>query len=97
MLENLGLPRDFCADKPNLNAACVAFDPTNPKARQLAEEWARCAMDEYVIAPVGSSRENHRQDQALLTVLAYRNGMVEEPVERRRGYSLHRHVPETAM
>lgn len=94
MIENLGLPPDFCADKQNLNTACVAFDPLNAKARHLADEWARCAMDENIIGPPGSSRANHRQDQALLTVLAYRDGMVHEPIERRRGYSLHRDVPE---
>lgn len=95
MLERLGLPEDFCAERENLNGACIAFDPRHVKARHLAEEWARFALDESIIGPVGSNRENHRHDQSLLTVLAYRSGMLDEGIPRRRGYSLHRDLPES--
>lgn len=94
MLANLGLPTSFCADKQNLNGACVAFDPMNAKARGLAEEWALLAREQNIIAPPGSSRENHRQDQALLSVLAYRSGIVGDRLPHTRGFSIHWDLPE---
>lgn len=57
--------------KPNLNAAILGFDTQNVKTRQLLMEWNRCAMTHLCIAPEGSTRENHRFDQAALTCIAY--------------------------
>lgn len=82
MLQWMGLPPDWGQDFFNLAGGCVGVDPRHPLARQVIEEWARCAMIRRCIAPEGSSRANHRQDQALLTVLAYRSGLIERPVSR---------------
>ena len=54
------------------NGAIVGFDLDNARAWALLEEWAAFAQRRECIAPIGSNRENHRQDQAVLTILYYR-------------------------
>lgn len=55
----------------NLNAAIIGFDPRVKKVSQLINCWAENALNLEVIAPIGSNRSNHRQDQAVLGVLAH--------------------------
>ncbi|RIA97096.1 hypothetical protein C1645_720001 [Glomus cerebriforme] len=55
---------------PNCNGASIAFD--TKKTQHIIDEWYSCALDKDCIAPVGSSRLNHRQDQAILTYLTAR-------------------------
>lgn len=74
-LAYFGLDKAWGEGKRNMNGASVAFDPASPKGAALAAEWMRCAQIREAIAPIGSSRANHRQDQALLGVLAHRAGM----------------------
>jgi hypothetical protein len=57
--------------KPNRSAGLVAFRAGFPGIAELVESWKRGALDEACIAPPGSNRLNHRQDQAVLTVLIY--------------------------
>lgn len=57
--------------KPNRNGAVVGFAPSRPGSDELADRWRQGALDVDCIAPAGSSRANHRQDQAVLSVLAY--------------------------
>lgn len=59
----------------NLAGALVAFDTARPESRQLIADWSACAQDKGCIAPEGSDRSNHRQDQAVLTVLAHMAGL----------------------
>lgn len=59
---------------PNLkirmcNAAIVGFDMR--AYEKVVRPWAKCAMERVCIAPPGATRENHRQDQAVLTVLLH--------------------------
>jgi hypothetical protein len=54
------------------NAAIVGFDLANTAAVEFMKEWAQLAQIKECIAPEGSNRENHRQDQAVLTLLYYR-------------------------
>lgn len=58
-------------DRHNLNAAVIGFDPRFKRVSHLIDLWAEKAMILEVIAPAGSDRSNHRQDQALLGVLAH--------------------------
>lgn len=51
------------------NGAIIGFDLNKPRSRQFIQLWAMSALDQSVIAPQGSSRTNHRQDQATLTLL----------------------------
>lgn len=60
----------------NLNAAVIGFDPRVPKVLSLINKWAECALHRECIAPIGSSRSNHRQDQAALTILAYQTKVI---------------------
>lgn len=47
----------------NCNGAFSAFRHNSSTAQQLLQRWRQCAMDKACIAPLGSSRANHRQDQ----------------------------------
>ena len=50
----------------NANGAIVAFDLGTQAGREVLSQWSRLAQDRRVIAPQGSDRGNHRQDQAVL-------------------------------
>jgi hypothetical protein len=90
MLSWFGLGSDWDGlGKQNLNGACVCFDTRNAGAAALLSEWARLALVEECIAPPGSSRKNHRQDQALLSVLAHRSGRSDVPAEENLGFRTH--------
>lgn len=59
----------------NCNGAALGFDVSNQTiVDEMIEPWYQCGLDKNCIAPPGSSRLNHRQDQAALTFLAYRSG-----------------------
>lgn len=69
-LQALNYPNEHLKET-NLNGACIAFNPLNPEAKSLLDRWAHAAMDKDIIAPRGSNRNNHRQDQATLSALYY--------------------------
>ncbi|KAI7857079.1 hypothetical protein BDC45DRAFT_501631 [Circinella umbellata] len=59
----------------NCNGAAVGFDASNQKiVDELITPWYDCAIEQNCIAPPSSSRENHRQDQSAITLLAIRAG-----------------------
>lgn len=58
---------------PNYASGLISFDYKNEKSKKLSNEWRRFSEIEDCIAPIGSSRENHRQDQTILTLLIYKN------------------------
>jgi hypothetical protein len=70
-LRHISVPAHHLS-KPNRNGAIVGFNADCPWARQLSRDWKDCALSKECIAPEGSSRQNHRQDQAVLSVLYYR-------------------------
>ncbi len=76
MLKFFNLAPDWRYYSWTLAAGIVAIDTRRPRARKLLGDWARYAAIKECIAPPGSNRQNHRQDQALLTLLAYRAGLV---------------------
>lgn len=86
-------PADY-AKFPNCNGAAVGFDANNATIMDtLIEPWYQCGLDKRCIAPPGSSRVNHRQDQAALTYLVYKHGhkCTLNP-ERYDGLQIHRDV-----
>ncbi|KAI8337317.1 hypothetical protein BD560DRAFT_413286 [Blakeslea trispora] len=67
-------PKQYAAN-PNCNGAALGFDVRNQTiVDDIITPWFKCGLDKNCIAPPGSSRVNHRQDQAALTFLAYRSG-----------------------
>lgn len=78
LLSKFGFSRKQLRSR-NFNGAIIGFCPEDSKAQLLLELWALTAMQKNWIAPEGSNRENHRQDQALLTVLAVALGRITRP------------------
>ncbi|QTE23644.1 DUF1647 domain-containing protein [Polaribacter cellanae] len=78
----------------NLNGACVCADYNNLNARNLIKNWSDCAKNKDCIAPEGSSRENHRQDQAVLSVLAYRDipNIAKKMIFKKLGFKTHQDI-----
>ena len=56
----------------NRNGACLGFNTKIDLVKDFITEFSNCAMDKNCIAPDGSSRKNHRQDQAVFTILFYK-------------------------
>ena len=73
-LKYLKIPNNIL-NKRNLTGGCVSINYNNPKARALVDQWKKCALIKECIAPEGSGRHNHRQDQSVLSVLAYKIGI----------------------
>lgn len=63
----LNVPQDLLTTT-NCNAAFLGFSLAVHEP--LVKPWLKCALDVNCIAPEGSSRANHRQDQAVLSCLA---------------------------
>lgn len=59
---------------PNCDGSGIGF--TLDKYQSLARPWYDCSITRQCIAPDGSSRANHRQDQSALTILTSLNGDV---------------------
>jgi hypothetical protein len=67
----LGSTPSDTADLPNASGGVCGFDISRKQIMQLLVRWKDCALDRECIAPRGSSRKNHRQDQAALSVLMH--------------------------
>ena len=63
-----------CSDvnKENKNGACMGFNTKIDFAKDFLYDFYKCAQIKECIAPNGSSRKNHRQDQAVFTILFYK-------------------------
>jgi hypothetical protein len=94
MLEFFGVDEAWAQDRANLNGACVAFDPDCSAARELAKKWQEGALNKECIAPEGSDRSNHRQDQALLTVLAHLTGMAQVTEPGLLGFAIQQDIEQ---
>ena len=54
------------------NAAIIGINYNIDWVRKLIKEWRDLALIKECICPDGSDRSNHRQDQAVLTILFYK-------------------------
>jgi len=61
-------------DLQNRNAACLGFNMKDNKVKSFLREYYNYSSIKECIAPEGSSRANHRQDQAIFTILYYKYG-----------------------
>ncbi|KAI9023696.1 hypothetical protein CLU79DRAFT_747776 [Phycomyces nitens] len=61
--------------KENCNGAALGFNADDPRIlKEIIDPWYKCGLDLGCIAPAGSSRRNHRQDQSAISLLALRAG-----------------------
>jgi Protein of unknown function (DUF1647) len=67
-LENMKASKELL-EKPNRNAAVVGFNAASNASNDVACAWKLYALKKECIAPVGASLDNHRYDQAVLSVL----------------------------
>ena len=81
MFDYLGVEPSAYADKLNADATLVGFaigTADSPAREALYQDivlpWRTYALVKDCIAPPGSSRANHRQDQAVLSYLVHRAG-----------------------
>jgi hypothetical protein len=79
MFEYLGADPHEYGDKRNADATLIGFAvgsgaPSDREAvySNIVLPWKACALVRDCIAPRGSSRKNHRQDQAVLSYLVHR-------------------------
>ena len=62
----------------NCNGALVSVLLSNDDAVSIVRKWKELSLERDCIAPIGSNRSNHRQDQAVLTVLCELGGFNEK-------------------
>ena len=58
-------------NKRNISGGIVGFSQVNSRSVKMLEDWYTYSIIKEVISPEGSSRLNHRQDQAVLTLLMH--------------------------
>jgi hypothetical protein len=56
----------------NRNGACLGFNTKIDSVKKFLYEFYNYSQIKECIAPDGSSRKNHRQDQAVFTILFYK-------------------------
>ena len=56
----------------NLASGMIGFNSSKKIATDISNEWLDSCKSEELIAPKGSDRSNHRQDQSLLTLICYK-------------------------
>tara|TARA_A100001015_G_scaffold316594_1_gene431306 strand:+ start:5787 stop:7001 length:1215 start_codon:yes stop_codon:yes gene_type:complete len=59
-------------NKRNLASGMIGFNSRNNLAKDIVNEWFEASQNKDLIAPPGSNRSNHRQDQSLLTIIFYK-------------------------
>lgn len=91
MLENFEVP-EHIRSKRNRSGGCVALNYNSVKARSVIEDWVSCATNKECIAPEGSDRRNHRQDQAVLTILLHLADMVYKMPNNCHGFQFHQDI-----
>ena len=70
-MEYIGLNKKHL-NHSNFASGLIGFDYNSKNARNISELWNKFSQIQECISPVGSSRLNHRQDQAVLTLLLYK-------------------------
>ncbi|OUW74347.1 MAG: hypothetical protein CBD76_00310 [Pelagibacteraceae bacterium TMED216] len=73
-IENFKFPQKYL-NKKNFASGMVGINPERKYKKELLDEWAKLSLNKNIIAPENSSRKNHRQDQSILTMLIYKNGL----------------------
>lgn len=59
--------------KSNLTGGLVGVNTSNKNVVKLIKNWEKYSLNQQCIAPEGSNRDNHRQDQSILSILRYQS------------------------
>ena len=59
--------------KRNKNGAIIGFDTNNEDSKLFIEDFYKMSIDKSYISPDGSSRENHRYDQSIISLLFFKH------------------------
>jgi hypothetical protein len=79
-------------NKENRNGACLGFNTKTDFVKNFLLEFYNCAQDKNCIAPNGSNRQNHRQDQAVFSILFYKYLNTSSFLNNYLGYTIHNDV-----
>jgi hypothetical protein len=71
-LEEFGFESRLFQER-NLAANVVSVDNKSTSGASIMKNWFDASEVERLIAPIGSNRSNHRQDQSILTLSYYSN------------------------
>jgi hypothetical protein len=69
-IKHFGLENDLHLI-PQRASGIIGVDYSDKIGNYIINEWYKCALIKNIIAPEGSSRNNHRQDQSVLTLIMY--------------------------
>jgi hypothetical protein len=78
-------------EKENKCGTCIGFDTTSIQVQQLIQDFYHYAQIKECIAPDGSNRQNHRQDQAVFSILFHKYNFYRGRTQF-IGYSIHNDV-----
>ena len=70
-IEYIGINKKYL-NSNNYASGLIGFDYNSKKAKNIVELWCKFSQIQECISPKDSSRANHRQDQAVLTLLLYK-------------------------
>ena len=70
------------AGKPHFAGGLQGYTRSGRAHSRILEPMFRCAMEKQCIAPPGSSLDNHRFDQTVLSILAYQSELAIKPATR---------------
>ena len=59
--------------KSNLTGGLIGFNYDNKFSMNIARQWKELSEIKDCIAPRGSNRDNHRQDQSIISILFHQN------------------------
>lgn len=79
MLKHFGVEASAFKGNYSYSGNTVGFVKKSPVARHIIPLWLECSRNVSCIAPVGSSKVNHRFDQAALSVIIYSSALSIKP------------------
>jgi hypothetical protein len=83
---------DELARRPMRAGTVVGFSVGTLDATHLAAKWRASALEPACIAPEGSDRTNHRQDQSVLSVLLHQSALSPRTPSGFLGFSVHQDI-----
>ena len=69
-IKHFGLENDLHLI-PHRSGNIIGVDYSDKIGNYIINDWYKCSLNKSIIAPEGSSRNNHRQDQSILTLIMF--------------------------